>query len=73
MPPSLAEWLPEDHLAWFVIDAVEQLDLSAFYADYRLDGWGRAAHHPQMMVTLLLYAYCQGVVSSRRVEAACHR
>jgi transposase len=72
MPPSLAEWLPEDHLAWFVIDAVVELDLSAFFASYRLDGWGRAAHHPQMMVALLLYAYCHGVQSSRRVEEACH-
>ena len=72
MPPSLADWLPEDHLAWFLIDAVEEMDLSAFYADYRLDGWGRAAHHPQMMVTLLLYAYCHGVQSSRRIEGACH-
>jgi transposase len=72
MPPSLADWLPEDHLAWFLIDAVAEMDLSAFYADYRLDGWGRAAHHPQMMVTLLLYAYCHGVQSSRRIEQACH-
>jgi transposase len=71
MPPSLVEWLPEDHLAWFVIDAVEQLDLSGFYGEYRLDGWGRAAHHPRMMVTLLVYAYCVDVRSSRRVERAC--
>ena len=71
MPPSLAEWLPEDHLAWFVIDAVDQLDLSGFYAEYRLDGWGAAAHHPKMMVTLLVYAYCVDVRSSRRVERAC--
>lgn len=72
MPPSLAEWLAEDHLAWFVIDAVGEMDLSAFLADYRVDGWGRAAHHPQVMVTLLLYAYCHGVRSSRRIEQACH-
>jgi hypothetical protein len=43
LPPSLREWLAEDHLAWFVIDAVEELDLGAFYGDYRDDGWGRAA------------------------------
>jgi hypothetical protein len=43
MSPSLREWLPEDHLAWFVIDAVGDMDLSAFYARYRQDGWGRAA------------------------------
>jgi transposase len=71
LPPSLAEWLPEDHLAWFVIDAVKQLDLTAFFASYRDDGWGRAAHHPEMMVTLLVYAYSTGVMSSRRIEQAC--
>jgi transposase len=71
LPPSLAEWLPEDHLAWFVIDAVKQLDLGEFFASYRDDGWGRAAHHPEMMVTLLVYAYSTGVMSSRRIEQAC--
>ena len=60
LPPSLREWLPEDHLAWFVLDAVDELDLSAFYAAYREDGWGRAAFDPQMMVALLLYAYAVG-------------
>ena len=54
---SLREWLPEGHLAWFVIDAVAELDLSAFYGAYRADGHGRAAHDPAMMVALLLYAY----------------
>ncbi|MGD0452546.1 MAG: hypothetical protein ABSB69_03025 [Solirubrobacteraceae bacterium] len=44
MPPSLRDWLPEDHLAWFVLDAVAQLDLSAFFAAYRADGHGRAAY-----------------------------
>ena len=43
LPPSLREWLPEEHLAWFVLDAVEQMDLAAFYAAYRADGHGRAA------------------------------
>lgn len=71
LPPSLSEWLPEDHLAWFVIDAVKQLDLAEFYGSYRDDGWGRAAHHPEMMVTLLVYAYSTGVMSSRRIEQAC--
>lgn len=60
MPPSLREWLPEDHFAWFVLAAVEEMDLSAFYAAYRLDGHGRAAHEPAMMVALLLYAYALG-------------
>ena len=72
MPPSLAEWLPEDHLAFFVLDAVEQVDLGAFYVGYRADGWGGAARQPRTMVALLLYAYCTGVVSSRKIESACH-
>lgn len=71
LPVSLTEWLDENHLAWFVCDAVDQMDLSAFYADYRADGWGRAAHEPSMMVALMLYAYCIGVRSSRAIEKAC--
>jgi transposase len=59
MPPSLREWLPEDHFAWFVLAAVDEMDLSAFYAAYRADGHGRAAHDPKMMVALLLYAYAK--------------
>ena len=69
--PSLREWLPEDHVAWFVIDAVAQFDLAAFYAAYRADGHGRAAHDPAMMVALLLYAYALGERSSRRIERRC--
>ena len=49
MPPSLREWLPEGHLAWFVLDAVEELDLAAFYGDYRADGNGRPAHDPAVI------------------------
>lgn len=71
MPPSLSDWLPEDHLAWFVLDVVEQMDLSPFYARYRADGWGAAAFEPKMMVALLLYAYCVGERSSRRIERRC--
>jgi transposase len=71
LPPSLREWLPEGHLAWFVIDAVAQLDLGAFYSAYRADGHGRAAHDPAMMVALLLYVYAIGERSSRRVERRC--
>jgi transposase len=71
LPPSLREWLPAGHLAWFVIDAVERLDLTAFYAAYRLDGQGRAAHEPSMMVVLLLYSYAVGERSSRRIERRC--
>ena len=71
LPPSLREWLPEGHLAWFVIDAVAALDLSAFYAAYRVDGHGRPAHDPAMMVALLLYGYAIGERSSRRLERRC--
>ena len=71
LPPSLREWLPADHLAWFVIDAVEEIDLGAFYADYRGDGWGRAAFDPKMMVALLLYGYAVGERSSRQIERRC--
>jgi transposase len=71
LPPSLREWLPEDHLAWFVLDAVGEIDLSAFYGVYREDGWGRAAFEPAMMVALLLYAYAVGERSSRGIERRC--
>jgi transposase len=59
MPPSLRDWLPEDHLAWFVIDTVGRLDLQAFYSAYRADGHGRAAYDPSMM------AWAQPVVATR--------
>jgi transposase len=72
LPPSLREWLPEEHLAWFVLDAVAEMDLAAFYASYRDDGWGRAAHDPAMMVALFVYAYAIGVRSSRAIERRCH-
>ncbi len=71
LPPSLREWLPEEHLAWFVLDAVAEMDLGAFYGDYREDGWGRAAHDPAMMVALFVYAYAIGVRSSRAIERRC--
>src|SRR5215213_6416162 len=72
LPPSLREWLPEEHLAWFVLDAVAEMDLAAFVASYRDDGWGRAAHDPAMMVALFVYAYAIGVRSSRAIERRCH-
>jgi transposase len=71
MPPSLREWLPGDQLAWCVLDAVAEMDLSAIYGDYRADGHGRAAHDPAMMVALLLYAYAVGERSSRGIERRC--
>lgn len=71
LPPDLREWLPADHLARFVIDAVEELDLAAFYARYRRDGWGRPAYDPALMVALMLYAYAKGVRSAREIERRC--
>lgn len=71
LPPDVREWLPEDHLAWFVIDAVGMMDLSAFYGAYRDDGHGRAAYEPSVMVALLLYCWARGTRSSRRIERAC--
>jgi transposase len=68
MPPSVREWLPEDHLAFFVLDVVAELDLSAFYAAYRVDGRGGSVYDPAMMLAVLLYAYCTGERSSRRIE-----
>jgi transposase len=71
LPPSLREWLAEDHLAWFVLEVVDELDLAAFYGAYRRDGHGRAAHDPAMMVALFVYAYAIGVRSSRAIERRC--
>jgi transposase len=73
LSPSLREWLPENHLAWFVIDAVKDIDLSAFYARCRQDGWGRAAYDPAMMVAIVLYAYAKGQRSSRRRKFTLYR
>ena len=71
LPPSLQDWLPENHLARFIAELVPGLDLSKIYGHYgRRDGRGKAAYHPIMMVRLLLYGYCVGVVSSRRMEHA---
>jgi transposase len=72
LPPDLRDWLPADHLAWFVIDAVGALGLGEIYGDYRADGRGRPAHEPAMMVALVLYAYAVGVRSSRAIERRCH-
>ena len=73
MPPSLRDWLPADHLAWFVLETVDRLDLEAFYAAYRPDGHGRAAYEPSMVVALLMYAYSTKVYSSRDIERHCRQ
>jgi transposase len=68
-PPSLHDWLPEGHLARFLLDVVSALDLSAIYASYQeKDGRGQAAYAPEMMVRLLLYGYARGVYSSRKIQ-----
>ena len=71
LPPDLREWLPEGHLALFLLDVVGELDLSAIEQVHEgKDARGRAGYHPRMMVALLLYAYCVGKPSSRRIERA---
>ena len=71
LPPSLQEWLPEDHFVWFLLDAIQHMDLSPFHAAYREDGKGQKAHHPELMVAVLLYGYCHGERSSRQLERRC--
>jgi transposase len=71
MPPDLREWLPEGHLAWFVIDAVAALDTSTFHQGRRLGGVGRRGYDPDMLLALLIYAYANGERSSRRIERLC--
>jgi len=71
MPPDVRDWLPEGHLAWFVLDAVAGMDLREFYAAYREDGVGRRAYDPAMMVALILYSYTRGKRSARKIELAC--
>jgi transposase len=71
LPPDVRDWLPEGHLAWFVLDAVAGMDLGEFYAAYRRDGVGRRAYDPAMVVALLLYGYSRGVRSARAIERAC--
>src|SRR5436309_1442471 len=73
LPPDVRGWLPADHLAWFVIDAVREMDLSGFYAAYRADGHGRAAYEPSVMVALILYSFSTNVHSSRRIECHCRQ
>lgn len=68
LPPSLREWLPTDHLAYFVSDLVDQLDLSAITAPYEQEERGYPPYHPVMLTKVLLYAYCVGVFSSRKIQ-----
>jgi len=68
LPPSLRDWLPEDHLAFFVSDLIEQLDLSAITAVYEDEERGYPPYHPVMLTKVLVYAYCVGVFSSRKIQ-----
>ena len=71
LPPDLRQWLPDDHLALYLSDIVEQLDLSVILKPYAEgDARGQPPYHPQMMVKLLLYGYCVGKMSSRKIEQA---
>src|SRR6266511_5292260 len=71
LPPDLRDWLPADHLAWFVRDVVDQLDLGPFLRAYRADGHGHPAYDPKTLLGVLLYAYAIGVRSSRQIERRC--
>ena len=71
LPPDLTDWVPDDHVVWSILGAVEQMDLAPFYGAYRENGQGRAAYEPSMVVALLLYSYARGNRSSRGIERAC--
>src|SRR5260370_34054070 len=73
LTPSLHDWLPEKHLARFLVDVVEAMDLDEIYASYEeKDGRGQSAYAPAMMVRVLLYGYCTGIYSARKIEAKTH-
>lgn len=67
LPPSIEDWLPEGHLAWFIHDAVEQLEIGDLLDAYRQSGKGKLPYHPRMMLRVLIYGYCTGVFSSRKI------
>jgi transposase len=71
LPPDVRDWLAPDHLAWFVIGAVAEMELGEFYCAYRADGHGRAAYEPSVMVAVVLYGFATGVRSSRAIERHC--
>jgi transposase len=71
LPPSMRDWLPDGHLAWFVLEVVERLDTAVLHARHANDGVGRRAYDPDLLLGLLIYAYCNGVRSSRQIERLC--
>ena len=68
LPPSLQDWLPENHLVYFVGDVVDQMDLSDIESYYEKEDRGQPPYHPRMMTKILVYAYCVGVFSSRKMQ-----
>ena len=68
LPPSLRDWLPENHLVYFVSDVVDQLDLTPIHAVYEKENRGQPPYDPRLMTKLLVYGYCTGVFSSRRIQ-----
>jgi transposase len=72
LPPVMTDWLPADHLVWFVIEAVKRLDTGAFHEASKLGGVGRRGYDPDMLLTLFVYAMAHGESSSRRIERLCH-
>ena len=70
LPPDMREWLPEDDLVYFILEIVNQIDLKEIFSSYEENKGGYPAYHPRMMVALLLYAYCIGLPSSRKIEQA---
>ena len=71
LPPSVQDWLPENDLVYFILDIVNELDISAITQKYEQEKRGYPPYHPRMMVALLLYAYCRGIFSSRKIMRAC--
>jgi transposase len=71
LPPNMADWLPQDHLVWFVLDVVDQLDTTGFHRTRRTGGVGRQGYDPDLLLGLLIYAYAVGERSSRRIERLC--
>ncbi|MCM3659728.1 transposase [Georgenia satyanarayanai] len=72
LPPDMRSWLAPDHLVWFVISVVEQLEMERFEALSRRGGVGRKGFDPRMLLTVLIYAYAMGERSSRQIERLCH-
>ena len=69
LPPSIRDWLPEDHLAWFIMEAVDSRDIAMLLDSYRVGGKGELPYDPKMMLRVLIYAYATGTFSSRRIES----